>query len=656
MKTQKYLLFQQLKTAVEADDILAATARCIWKADGIAEADARCGVPSLQEIQTFTQPVEPDGRFIVGEDGDRYRIVVSLGREDLQENALLTDEEKATVRETFDLLKSIRRGDVSAEKELSEDILPQVVESICSQDDEEYFLKTLNVLLTDKQKATVRETFDLLKSIRRGDVSAEKELSEDILPPDDENFHLRLSETISPRVIQLIASGQLADNQCVERLFSETVSDRLSAFANEFSTLPVEMFKPIANHLLRVSGEPSAERLEWVHRAWLVALKVEPKLQHPVVPIVRAWIDSHPPFQKIEKRSKQIAPEFLKQSCIIPTGERLPTGLLHTQGEGSTQMHLPAFEDKEADIVVHALPIEIYQSGRGARGAPLDERIFFNAMLARPFGTPEPFNAVRLEPTLRDYVNWLYPNGWNRTNQLPLLQKALYDVHNKRISYERRDWNIIQVLAMPNENAKLDDVLPLIIRYPDGVRGNGPMIDVHRLRRYGLVSASKWRAWIRLHYLWDTAKQRNRGYPIYATIPKVKRNGEGYLLDTRDNLILTGDPYKNKQGRWSVRKGNKPQKDWYHPSAIHIGDDRNPQCDKIPVLTDKHLGALFFDDKKVDNETFWKRVHDAKKAAMDMESEGVIIIERDAIDTKRGIKGWRIIPVFQGQNALPESL
>ena len=177
MTTQKDRLFKRLKDAVEADEILAATARCIWDADGIAEADARCGVPSLQEIQTFTQPVEPDERFIVGEDGDRYRVVVSLGREDLQENALLTDEEKATMRETLDLFKSIRRGDVSAQKEISEDILPQVVESICSQDDEEYFLKMLNVLLTDKQKAAVRKTLDLFKSIRRGDVSAEKELS-----------------------------------------------------------------------------------------------------------------------------------------------------------------------------------------------------------------------------------------------------------------------------------------------------------------------------------------------------------------------------------------------------------------------------------------------------------------------------------------------
>ena len=158
-----------------------------------------------------------------------------------------------------------------------------------------------------------------------------------------------------------------------------------------------------------------------------------------------------------------------------------------------------------------------------------------------------------------------------------------------------------------------------------------------------------------MHYLWDTAKQRNGGYPIYAKIPRVKRNAEGYLLDARGEVICSGDPYKTKKGRWGVRRGNTPQKVWYHPAAIHIGSQRNPQCDKIPVLTDKNLVALFFDSYKVEKNTFLKRVFDAKNAAMDMEADGVLIIERDAIDTKRGIKGWRMISVYQGDRPLAKA-
>ena len=393
----------------------------------------------------------------------------------------------------------------------------------------------------------------------------------------------------------------------------------------------------------------ASEGVEAVHTLWKMVFEKHPekKFKHPLVPMVQAWLEENLTVAEIERRDSQITPKFLEKSHRTE-GASLPTGALHQQGTKTPQLFLPSFETlDDADVVVSALPIEMYQGQKGGgRGAPLDERIFFNALLARPYGKPEPFNAVKLEPTLRDFVNWLYPNGWNRTNQLPLLQKALHAVHNKRITYERRGWNVVQVLAMPTENTQMDDVLPLIIRYPDGVQGNGPLIDVHTMRRYGLVSASKWRAWIRLHYLWDTAKQRNGGYPIYATIPEVKRNNDGYLLDTRGEIIVTGDPYKRKNGRWAVRKGSKPQTVWYHPHAIRTGDTRNPQCGKIPVLMDKHLVALFFDNTPVEKATFRKRLFDAKSAAMDMEADGVILIERDAIDTKKGIRGWRIIPVY----------
>ena len=103
-----------------------------------------------------------------------------------------------------------------------------------------------------------------------------------------------------------------------------------------------------------------------------------------------------------------------------------------------------------------------------------------------------------------------------------------------------------------------------------------------------------------------------------------------------------------------MRQGNQPQTAWYHPYAFQIGNERNPQCDKIPVLTDRQLVALFFDDKPADNATFRKRKHDAIEDRMDFEKDRVVIVERDAIDTKRGVKGWRIIPIFQDDKVLPE--
>ena len=402
---------------------------------------------------------------------------------------------------------------------------------------------------------------------------------------------------------------------------------------------------------LNAQGKPDIADVFRADELWRDTKEIAKKrdepfeVEHPCVAVVKTWIRRNPPKHQIERRSTQIAPAFLKESQQIEVRDRLPSGVLHNQGETSQQ--LPLFkENKDQDIVIHALPIEIYKGESGGRGAPLDERVFFNALLARPYGTPEEYNAVRLEPTLRDFVDWLYPNGWNRTYQLPLLQQALHQVHNKRISYERRDWNVVQVLAMPNETTQLDDVLPLIIRYPDGVSGNGPMIDVARMRNYGLVSAPKWRAWIRLHYFWDTSKQRNGGYAIYATRPKVKRDADGYLLDATGNLIVSSDVYK-RNGKRYAKKGKEPQTAWYHPQAIHLGVERNPQADKIPVLSREELVYLFFDKSEVDQSTFRRRFKRAVDNLLEFEEEGYVIVEWKAIDTKRGMKGIRILPVLQ---------
>ncbi|MYE89932.1 hypothetical protein F4X33_13145 [Candidatus Poribacteria bacterium] len=585
-----------------ANDILRKVTKSVWKQD---KHQGEPPTPTLAELQNFTQPVQDNDWVVTG----RHQWYEVYRPDEYQQ-----------------LLDDIDKNFRSIQKQLS------FIESDAG--------RILFSMKTFDQKLPFRIAKELSKRLVSIPVS------------EREDWLEKQRESIKEKQVEHEANIQeKKESQPKEGKGYAIAND----FINNFYAVQSEHFQPIANYILRTAGEPTEERLQWLHKAWDNAHRDDKGVKHPLVPIIRAWLQSNPPIASIEKRPKQIAPAFLKEARIT-TGDRLPTGFLHAQGNTTPQLQLPSFENIEDDIVVHALPIELYEGGKSARGAPLSERIFFNALLARPFGIPETWNGVKLEPTLRDYVDWLYPNGWNRTNQLPLLQKALYDVHNKRISYERRSWNIVQVLGMPEDLTKLDDVLPLIIRYPDGVQGNGPMIDVYRMRLYGLVSASKWRAWIRLHYLWDAAKQRNGGHAIYATIPKVKRNEQDYLLDAKGNIITTGAPYKNKKGRWSVRMGNKPQKAWYHPYAIHIGYDRNPQCDKIPVLTDKQLVALFFDDKPVDNSTLRKRRHDAKTDLMDFEADSVVIVERDAIDTKRGVKGWRIIPIFQDKTQISESL
>ena len=386
--------------------------------------------------------------------------------------------------------------------------------------------------------------------------------------------------------------------------------------------------------------------IEGIHRLWNdVNIQHPGQVKHPLAPIIEAWIADQIPKAKPEHRKTQIAPSFLKESRLVKSETLLPIGQLHTQAP-QTPM-LPGFEP-EGSALVPALPLDIYSTGTGSgRGAPIDERIWINALIALPYGQRVPnrsHRTVELKTTLRDIRDWLYPNGWTRTRQLPLIIEALHCVHNKRILYQRRRWSLVQVIAMPDLTTKLDDPLPFYVILPDGVPGNGPMIDVETMRLYGTNSAAKFRAWIRLAYLWDDAKKRNGGYPIYATNPEVLRNKQDFLIYPNGDLILSGKPTKRKDGTWHVQDGNKPQTAWYHPWATRTGKQiPNDRKDRIPVLTDSDLIALFYNDSAVNRSTFDNRLREAKDAARSMEEDGNVIIETDAVDPKRGVKGWRII-------------
>ena len=262
-------------------------------------------------------------------------------------------------------------------------------------------------------------------------------------------------------------------------------------------------------------------------------------------------------------------------------------------------------------------------------------------------------DTVKLQTTLRDIKTWLYPNGNKTSNRIfiPRLREALLEIHNYRILWERREWHIISVDALPNMETKSNDPLPFTIKLPEGMEvANGAMVGLHPLRLYGANSAPKFRAWIRLAYIWDKAKIKNGGYRIYATRAQVKRSAEGYLLNQNDELIRSGDPYKSRSG-WKVKPGNLLQKAWYHPHAERIGVERNPTADKMPMLSDTDLVHLFYDDNSINKSAFWKRLHDAKKHTLEMEKDGYIVVEQNVIDPNTRRKGWRILEPQKADNS-----
>ena len=179
---------------------------------------------------------------------------------------------------------------------------------------------------------------------------------------------------------------------------------------------------------------------------------------------------------------------------------------------------------------------------------------------------------------------------------------------------------------------------------PDGMNtNNGALIGIEPLRIYGAQAAPKFRAWVRLAYLWDAAKIRNGGRRIYATIPEVLRDSDDHLTDAKGQKILTGELYRTRNG-WKFRQGNLPQTAWYHPLAIQTGrPERNPQGDKVPVLSNSDMVKLFYDHKERKGTDFTSCLELAEKHAEEMQEDGTIVLEPNQVNEKTDTKGWRIL-------------
>ena len=402
-----------------------------------------------------------------------------------------------------------------------------------------------------------------------------------------------------------------------------------------------------------------SRRIERIHIEWIEALRRVPNFRHPLAPIVRAWI----PIPNVEPERRTDTGILHKAISETHHAPRLPMTVMETvPGESEQlmlitnlpqvemQLELPGFAFPESEIVP-ALPLEVHETtgGRPSQqggGAPISQRLFVNILVEYAQKQRGVYGMSRLNTNYRDVKSWLYPKGTTNPKSvlIPRLYKGMYALHNLRFLWERRAWNIISVDALPTIDIRPDDPLTFTVRMPSGMNtSNGALIGIEPLRVYGAQSAPKFRAWVRLAYLWDAAKIRNGGKRIYATIPEVLRNSDGYLVDARGEIILTGDLYRTREG-WRVRNGSQPQKAWYHPLAIQTGKQvRNPQADKVPVLSDSDMVKLFYDHTERKSEAFRFALMDARKNALEMQDDSRIVVEEDQENEKTRIKGWRIL-------------
>ena len=70
---------------------------------------------------------------------------------------------------------------------------------------------------------------------------------------------------------------------------------------------------------------------------------------------------------------------------------------------------------------------------------------------------------------------------------------------------------------------------------------------------------------------------------------------------------------------------------------------RNPQAEKVPVLSDSDMVKLFYDHTERKGKTFRDCLQLARKHALEMQDGSRIVVEQDQTDSKTGTTGWRIL-------------
>lgn len=352
-------------------------------------------------------------------------------------------------------------------------------------------------------------------------------------------------------------------------------------------------------------------RIAPLHQAWVdkVYSKTDPiALKHPIAPIVQAWME-RPRNVKPDLRKTAILPEALRAARHIEGMERLPS-LARPARVGKLE-RLPGFEPPPS-AVVPVLPLPVGRFTSAGRGAPIAPRLWFGTQMAVSRLDRGP-GRVRLPIPLRVIVKWLWPHDWHRGRDMPKLQRGLIELDNLRVRFERMDWRIVSVTALPSHDAQLDDVVVFDLEcLPDSDRG--PQIDAERLWEFGVMAAPAWRTWIRLAYLWDKAKKNNGGYRVYATRPEVLRGTGGEILDAY------GKPLRRRNGA--------PITNWNDPRAVRTGrEEENPAIHHVPVLNTIEIAELGYDDAPLHETMIRNRARKTRSWLKRMERDGAVMLK-----------------------------
>ena len=425
-----------------------------------------------------------------------------------------------------------------------------------------------------------------------------------------------------------------------DRLFPQDERRPKISAKDAFYWVDQAHFEPIANFMLRTAGEPTPERLQWLHQAWLIALEADKNLKHPLAPLVRAWLQDQNAQRVTRAHDRKYTAAVLRH----PLGSvrelaftEQETGQVFKTPERVEQVQMELDLGDTPSVLPAIMPLQVVRTAnlkpQTKSGAVSHElRIFFEAMMAL-----QP-NQQRADLMFRlgDLIDFLYPNGkFNWTNQMPHIKSALAVLHNSATvpwiddQGSLREWRPVTVHAPLNTDATRDTPIFIGVQMPPDAR-SGYMVIKHIHRGTGMKSAAQWNAYHVAGFQWDkygTVK----GKLVDPKRPVERRDDQNQLVDA--------------SGKPIVKRNGKPINSPYDPEAVsQLDREWNEKAiDRYPVLSSEDLILACFPNgyPPRGRREYLRR---AKAHWKKMEADGILVVRKER-------NGWRILPSSEHLNA-----
>ena len=346
--------------------------------------------------------------------------------------------------------------------------------------------------------------------------------------------------------------------------------------------------------------------LEAIHTIWKTAREIsdEEPPKHPVAPLIAAWQSRTEP----ESRNTGIYPgsfSIARTSALplwadldIQAGETPPSAL------APTTAYLPGLQPAQPQLAAYPAlreydpntgELKAYRRTRGNTPAPMQERLFLEMILS--VKREDRARSIHHEITVRDLRDWMYPNGWARGRNWPMIYEALRELPLAGFEIGDGFFFPIQGLVwLPRGIPTLDSKVVIAMSFPDQ-SASGPLMFRPATQALGLKSDALWRTFVQLQAQWSAG-----AYPSHKR--GRQRIPSGYVRADSEARV-----------RYRVFIPDELVRMWH---GAELPQNLNPN-------------------------TLRSMRQRARDAFDTLEELGLCQIEKDVTD-REGRKGWRIMP------------